>query len=61
MIATQNMRLKVQILTKGEEAYDIKQEGNVMTKIGNRLDKPVSDKSRFGKWLEKHPFAKGAF
>ncbi|MBU0626999.1 hypothetical protein KKH82_06355 [Patescibacteria group bacterium] len=26
MIATQTMRLKVQILAKGEEAYDVKQE-----------------------------------
>jgi hypothetical protein len=60
-IAAQTMRLKVQILTKGEEAYNIKQEGGGMTKIGNRLDKPISDTSRFGKWLEKHPFSKNAF
>jgi len=32
-----------------------------MTKAGDRLDKPISDTSRFGKWLEKHPFAKNAF
>lgn len=61
MIAKQTMMLKVQILTKGEEAYDVKQEGWAMTKIGNRLDKPISDKNRFGKRLEKHPFAKWAF
>ena len=60
-IAAQSMKLKVQILSKGEEAYNIKQEGGVMTKIGNRLDKPISDTSRAGKWLEKHPFAKNAF
>jgi len=60
-IAAQTMKLKVQILVKGEEAYDVKQEGWVMTKIGNRLDKPISDKSRFGKWMERHPFAKNAF
>jgi hypothetical protein len=60
-IAAQTMRLKVQILAKGEEAYDVKQEKNTITKIGDRLDKPVSDKSRFGKRLEKHPFEKNAF
>ena len=60
-IAAQTMKLKVQILVKGEEAYNVKQEGWVMTKIGNRLDKPISDKSRFGKWMEKHPFTKNAF
>ncbi len=64
-IAGQTMRLKVQILAKGEEAYNVKQEltgfRGGMTKIGNRLDKPISDTSRFGKWLEKHPFAKNAF
>jgi len=60
-IAAQTMRLKVQILSKGEEAYEIKQEEWVMTKIGNRLDKPISDTSRLGKWMEKHPFAKNAF
>jgi len=32
-----------------------------ITKAGNRLDKPFSDKSRFGKCLERHPFAKAAF
>jgi hypothetical protein len=32
-----------------------------MTKAGNWLDKPVSDTSRFGKWLNRHPFAKNAF
>ncbi len=32
-----------------------------MTKIGNRLDKPISDDSRFGRWMEKHPFTKNAF
>ena len=65
MIAKQTMMLKVQILTKGEEAYDVKQEvkwwRGAMTTAGNRLDKPISDTSRFGKWLEKHPFAKNAF
>ncbi|MFA7298701.1 MAG: hypothetical protein WC010_03595 [Candidatus Absconditabacterales bacterium] len=65
MIAKQTMMLKVQILAKGEEAYDVKQEvkgfRGTMTKAGDRLDKPISDTSRFGKWLEKHPFAKNAF
>ncbi|MCX6824515.1 MAG: hypothetical protein NT085_05320 [candidate division SR1 bacterium] len=60
-IAAQTMKLKVQILVKGEEAYNVKQERGIMTKIGNRLDKPISDKSRFGKWMEKHPFVKNAF
>lgn len=64
-IAAQTMRLKVQILAKGEEAYEVKQELTGfrwrITKAGNRLDKPISDTSRFGKWLEKHPFAKWAF
>jgi len=61
MIAKQTMKLKIQILTKGDEAYDIKQEGNTMTKIGDRLDKPISDNSKFGKRMEKHPFVKNAF
>lgn len=64
-IAAKTMKLKIQILTKGEEAYDVKQELSwfrwAMTKAGDRLDKPVSDKSRFGKRLERNPFAKGAF
>lgn len=60
-IAAQSLKLKVQILAKGEEAYDVKQEWNIMTKIGNRLDKPISDDSRFGRWMEKHPFTKNAF
>ncbi len=64
-IAAQTMRLKVQILAKGEEAYDVKQELTwfrwAMTKVGNRLDKPISDDSKLGKWMEKHPFTKNAF
>ena len=64
-IAAQTMKLKVQILTKGEEAYDVKQELTwfrwAMTKVGNRLDKPISDDSKLGKWMEKHPFTKNAF
>lgn len=60
-IAARTMKLKVQILAKGDEAYDIKQEGNTMTKIGNRLDKPIWDESRLGKRMEKHPFTKNAF
>lgn len=64
-IAAKTMKLKIQILTKGEEAYTVKQEltgmRGALTKAGNRLDKPISEDNKFGKWLTKHPFAKNAF
>jgi hypothetical protein len=45
-IKDQTMRLKLQILNKGEEAYDVQEKLNPLASFGRRLDNPFSVKNK---------------
>lgn len=56
-IARQTIKLKIQILNKGEEAYSVDEKLNVAAKIGRWIDDPV----RNVRWFKKHPGFKKMF
>ena len=56
-IARQTIKLKVQILNKGEEAYSVDEKLNKAAKIGRWIDDPVRNSRRF----KKHPGFKKMF
>lgn len=56
-IARQTIKLKIQILNKGEEAYSVDEKLNPLAKAGRWLDDPV----RNSKWFKKHPGFKKMF
>jgi hypothetical protein len=50
-ISRQCMLLKLQVLNRGEEAYDVHEKLNGMAKIGRRLDDPMAN----SRYFRKHP------
>lgn len=60
MIQAQNVNMRVQILNRGEEAYDVRKKGNIFTRFGRLLDDPTAN-TRFGRRLQRRPGLKEAF
>ena len=62
MIQAQSLKLRIQMLDDGWEAYNVKKTGWLLTKIGRFLDDPTWwENTKFGKWMNKHPNLKEAF
>ena len=62
MIAAQSLKLRIQMLDDWWEAYNVKKQWWVLTKIGRFFDDPTwGENTKFGRWMNKHQNIKEAF
>jgi hypothetical protein len=60
-IAARTLKLKIQLLTKGQEAYNVEQKWKWAVKAGEWLDRPYKEDSKLWRYFKKHPAMKEAF
>jgi glycine cleavage system H lipoate-binding protein len=60
-IAAKTLKLKIQLLTRWEEAYNVEQEWWWATRIGEWLDRPYREDGRLWRYFRRHPAMKEAF
>ncbi len=60
-IAARTLKLKIQLLTKGQEAYNVEQKWKWAVKVGEWLDRPYKEDSKLWRYFKKHPAMKEAF
>ena len=61
-IQAQSLKLRIQLLDDGWEAYNVKKTWWVLTKIWRFLDDPTWwENTKFGRWMNKHQNLKEAF
>jgi len=60
-IAARTLKLKIQLLTRWEEAYNVEQEWGWATRIGEWLDRPYKEDGRLWRYFRRHPAMKEAF
>ena len=61
-IQAQSLKLRIQMLDDGGEAYNVKKTWWVLTKIWRFLDDPTWwENTRFGRWMNRHQNVKEAF
>ncbi len=62
MIAAQSLKIRIQMLDDGWEAYNVKKQGGLLTKIWRFFDDPTWwENTKFGRWMNKHQNLKEAF
>jgi hypothetical protein len=60
-IAARTLKLKIQLLTKWEEAYNVEQKWGWAVKIWERLDRPYKEDWKMWKFFKKNPAMKETF
>ena len=62
MIAAQSLKIRIQMLDDGWEAYNVRKQGGLLTKIWRFFDDPTWwENTKFGRWMNKHQNLKEAF